>query len=147
MEAITVTWWTWLLVGLALMGAELLLRSGFYLFFLGAGGVATALVALLGVLTSFPAQGLAFVAISLSLVVLLRKPLLAKFHLRNKTPAVDSLIGQSAKALESIAPQAIGRVEMRGSSWPALNTGPDVIAFDVRCRVEKVEGLTLHVRS
>ena len=147
MEPITLTWWTWLIVGLVLMVAELLIPTGFFLFFFGIAGVATAFLALLGV-SSFPVQGLGFIGISLLCVILLRKPLLAKFHFRNRThSSVDSLVGQTAKALEAIAPQAIGKVEMRGASWSALNTGSELIGLDVRCRVEKVEGLTLHVKT
>jgi membrane protein implicated in regulation of membrane protease activity len=146
MEPITLTWWAWLIAGFVLMVAELLVPTGFFLFFFGVGAVVTALLARLGVLSSFNAQGLTFVGISLFCVVLLRKPLLAKFHFRNRVGSVDSLVGETAKALEAIAPQAIGKVEMRGSSWSALNTGSELIALNVRCRVEKVQGLTLHVR-
>jgi inner membrane protein len=145
MEPIILTWWTWLIIGFVLMVAELLLPSGFFLFFFGIGGVVTAFLSSVG-LSSFIAQGLVFIGISLVCVILLRKPLLAKFHFRNRAHSVDSLVGETAKALEAIAPHAIGRVEMRGTSWSALNTGSELIALDVRCRVEKVEGLTLHVR-
>lgn len=145
MEPITVTWWVWLIVGLALMVAELLLPVGFYLFFFGLGGVITALFTALG-LSSVPVQGLLFIGISLVCVIVLRKPLLARFHFRNKPHSVDSLVGESAKAMEPIPPHTIGRVEMRGTSWSALNTGSELIARDVRCRIEKVEGLTLHVK-
>ena len=101
----------------------------------------------IGLLPSFVAQGLVFIGTSLFCVVLLRKPLLAKFHLRKSDScSVDSLVGQTAQALETIAPQAFGKVELRGASWSALNIGSTLIAADVRCRVEKVEGLTLHVR-
>lgn len=146
MEPITLTWWIWLIVGFVLMVAELLLPTGFFLFFFGVGAVATAFLAGFRVLSSFIAQGLVFVGISLFCVILLRKPMLTKFHFRNRTHSVDSLIGETAKALEVIAPQGVGRVEMHGSSWPALNTGSASIALDVLCRVEKVDGLTLHVR-
>jgi len=145
MELITLTWWAWLIVGLVLMAGELLLPTGFFLFFFGVGAVATAFIAVLG-LTSFALQGLAFVVISLVCVVLLRKPLLAKFHFRNRAHLVDSMVGETAKALEAIAPQETGRVEMRGTSWSALNTGSEPILPNVRCRIERVEGLTLHVR-
>jgi membrane protein implicated in regulation of membrane protease activity len=146
MEPITFTWWAWLILGVVLMVAELLLPTGFFLFFFGVGGVVTGLFALFGLAPFFIAQGLLFIGISLSSVILLRKPLLAKFNLRNRTHAVDSLVGETAHALETIAPQAFGKVELRGSSWSALNTGSVPIGTDVRCRVEKIEGLTLHVR-
>jgi hypothetical protein len=146
MEPITVTWWAWLVTGLALMVAELLLPTGFFLFFFGLGGLVTGFLDYIGLLPSLESQGITFIALSLFCVVLLRKPLLAKFHIKNRLHAVDSLIGETAKALEPIAPQAIGKVELRGSPWSALNTGSQSIACDVRCRVEKVDGLTLHVR-
>jgi inner membrane protein len=147
MQPLTLTWWTWLLLGGVLMAAELLLPTGFFLFFFGVGAALTGCLVALGLLPSFAVQGLVFVGISLASIVLLRKPLLAKFHFRNKNHvAVDSLIGQSAKALEAIAPQAIGKVELRGSCWSGLNVGSEPIAPDARCRVDKVEGITLHVR-
>lgn len=146
MVPLTLTWWIWLLAGLFLMMAELLLPTGFFLFFFGVGSVATAILAAAGLLPSFVPQGLAFIAISLVCVALLRKPLLGKFHFRNRDEAVDSLVGETAKSLETIPPQAIGKVELRGSAWSALNTGTAPIPYDVRCRVEKIEGLTLHVR-
>jgi inner membrane protein len=146
-QVFTFTWWTWLILGGVLMAAELLLPTGFFLFFFGVGAALTGGLVALGLLPSFTLQGLVFVGISLASIVLLRKPLLAKFHFRNKSHvSVDTLIGQTAKALDSMAPQAVGKVELRGSCWSALNVGSDSIALDARCRVEKVEGLTLHVR-
>ena len=146
MEPVTFTWWSWLILGIVLMCAELLLPTGFFLFFFGVGGVITGLSVLLGLAPSFIAQGLVFIGSSLLCVVLLRKPLLARFHFRNRTHSVDSLVGETAQALEAIAPQAFGKVELRGSCWSALNTGSILIAPEVRCRVEKIDGLTLHVR-
>src|SRR3982751_5145496 len=123
MEPITLTWWTWLIVGIVLMLAELLLPSGFFLFFFGVGSAVVGPLSAIGLLSFFVAQGLSFIVVSLLCVVAMRKPLLAKFHYRNKTHSVDSLVGQTAIALEAIAPQAIGKVELRGTAWSALNTG------------------------
>ena len=148
MQPLTLTWWTWLILGGVLMAAELLLPTGFFLFFFGVGAALTGCLVALGLLPSFAVQGLVFIVISLASIVLLRKPLLAKFHFRNKgLAAVDTLVGQTAKALDAMAPQAVGRVELRGSCWSALNIGSEPIALDARCRVDKVEGLTLHVKT
>jgi membrane protein implicated in regulation of membrane protease activity len=146
MEPITFTWWAWLILGVVLMVAELLFPTGFFLFFFGVGGVVTAAFALLGLVPSFITQGLLFIGISLASVILLRKPLLAKFNFRNRIHSVDSLVGETAQALETIPPQGFGKVELRGSCWSALNTGSVIIGPEVRCRVEKIEGLTLHVK-
>jgi inner membrane protein len=145
--SLTLTWWAWLILGGILMAAELLLPTGFFLFFFGVGAVLTGCLQAFGLLPSFPSQGLAFIAISFASIVLLRKPLLAKFHFRNKLhSSVDSLIGQTAIALEAMAPQSTGKVELRGAAWSARNTGSEPIALNARCRVEQVEGLTLHVK-
>ncbi len=144
--AITLTWWAWLILGGLLMAAELLLPTGFFLFFFGVGAALTGCLEALGLLPSFSAQGLAFIAISFASIVLLRKPMLTKFHLRNKQhSSVDSLVGQTAIVLDTIAPQSVGKVELRGACWSALNIGSEPLSLNERCRVEKVEGLTLHV--
>ena len=119
--------------------------TGFFMFFFGVGSVLTALVTLLGSPTLM-VQGLVFIVISLACVILLRNPLLTKFHFRNRVHTVDSLVGEIATTLETINPQCTGRVEMRGSTWSAVNTGPEPIPLAASCRVEKVEGLTLHVK-
>lgn len=148
---LTLPWWTWLLAGLVLMAAELLVTSGFFLFFFGVGALVTSVVALAAGMTanSFLAsavfQGIAFLLISVLCIALLRKPLLARIHFRNQHPAVNSLIGQTAKALEAIVPQGVGKVELHGSAWSALNTGAAPIPAGAPCRVHKIEGLTLHV--
>jgi membrane protein implicated in regulation of membrane protease activity len=145
--AVSLFWWTWLILGGILMAAELLVPTGFFLFFFGVGAALTGCLQALGLLPSFPSQGLAFIAISFASIILLRKPLLAKFHFRNKPHiSVDSLIGQTAIALDAMAPQSIGKVELRGAAWSARNTGSEPIAINAPCRVEQVEGLTLYVK-
>src|SRR4051812_34241543 len=62
MAPITVAWWVWLIAGVVLMVAELLLPSGFFLFLFGVGAVVTALLAATGLLSSFVAQGVVFIA-------------------------------------------------------------------------------------
>lgn len=146
MQQVSLAWWIWLIAGVVLMVAETLTPTGFFMFFFGLGAVVTGILVALGLLPSFTIQGLVFIGISLVSIVLLRKPLLAKFHFRNKAHSVDSIVGEIAKALAAIPPQTAGKVELRGSCWSALNVGSEPIATDARCRVEKVDGLTLHVR-
>jgi membrane protein implicated in regulation of membrane protease activity len=60
---------------------------------------------------------------------------------------VDSLIGETALALEDIAPGAIGKAELRGACWTAHNAGDKPIHRSERPKVERVEGLTLYIRN
>jgi membrane protein implicated in regulation of membrane protease activity len=63
------------------------------------------------------------------------------------TDVVDSLIGESAVALEEISANGVGKAEARGTSWTARNLGDQALARGARCRVERVEGLTIFVRA
>lgn len=145
MELAAAAWWIWIVAGFALMAAELLLPTGFFLFFFGAGAVVTGALSFFNIPSLFITQGLAFLAFSLLFVIVLRKPLLTKFHFRNHARPVSSLVGQTAVALEAISPREFGKVEMHGTCWSAVNAGSEPIGRNVRCRVDRVDGLTLHV--
>jgi inner membrane protein len=41
----------------------------------------------------------------------------------------------------------VGKAEMRGTSWNTRNVSDQTIARGQRCRVERVEGLTIFVRA
>jgi membrane protein implicated in regulation of membrane protease activity len=60
---------------------------------------------------------------------------------------IDSLVGETAIALQGIEMHGFGKAELRGSSWNARNAGESSITAQQRCRVEKVDGLTLWVRG
>jgi len=141
------TWWLWVLLGLALLGGELLTPGGFFLIFFGIAAILVGLLALTGAVASAWVQWLLFSVLSLVTLALFRRPLLEwlRPHLAGKD--VDNLTEDVAVALEPIAPGEIGRAELRGSPWQARNAGPAPIASGQRCRVERVEGLMLHLRG
>ena len=60
---------------------------------------------------------------------------------------VDTLIGETAITMEEIPSNGIGKAEMRGTSWNARNVGEKPLTRGERCRVERIEGLTLFVRA
>lgn len=138
-------WWAWILFGLGLLGLELLLGS-FYLVFLGIAAIAVGLLAMFGADGPLWLEWLLFIIFSASLVLLLRKPLLGKFNIKSDTRDIDTLVGLAAVAVESIPPGGIGKVEMRGTVWTAHNEGAVALAPGQRCRIERVEGLSLWVR-
>ena len=146
MDALNVAWWIWVVAGLGLMALEAFVPAGFYLFFLGLAAIGTGTLTWLGVIGTLFNQGLAAL-FCMGVVLALRKPVIAKFKLAPQTGPVDSLIGETATAKESIQPGAMGRVELRGSSWSARNVGQADIAIEARCRVERVDGLTLEIRA
>lgn len=141
-----ILWWHWLVLGLVLVVSELATPGGFYIIFFGVGALAV------GVLAGFELAGppwtqvLLFSVISIVSIVLFRGRLLKMFQIDPQLPSVDVLVGEVAVASEDLAPGAMGKVELRGSAWSAKNEGQVFVARGVRCRVTRVDGLTLHVK-
>jgi membrane protein implicated in regulation of membrane protease activity len=138
------TWWMWVIGGLALAAIELLTPGSLFWIFFAVGGIVTGACAAL-----FPQWGLAplsiiFTAVSVLSLAVFRKPLLARLE-RNSPQGgpVDTIVGETAIALDDILPGAIGKAELRGTAWQARNESGEPIIARERRRVEKVEGLTL----
>ena len=139
-------WWIWILVGLLLCVTELVTPGGFYILFFGIGAI------VVGVLVGFQAAGPAwfqfilFSAVSVLCLWLFREKLLQLTRGR-PSESVDSLVGEVAVPLEDISVNSVGKAEMRGTSWNTRNVGDKPISRGQRCRVERVEGLTIFVRA
>lgn len=147
MDMLSVSWWAWLVAGLVLFILEAMTPGGLFVIFFGVGAILIGLMDLAGVHLSFVWQGLIFVVFSVASLLLFRKPLLERFQHYMPKGDVDSLVGETAKALHDIPANGMGTAELRGASWTAHNLGNAVIPQSARCRVERVEGLTLHVRG
>ena len=142
------TWWMWMIAGLVLLVCEIITPGTFFFIFLGISGLLAGLVAWMA--PDLPAwvPWLLFSIFSGVSLAFFRKPLMEKFKLSGKSGhKVDSLVGENALALEDIAPGAMGKVELRGASWTARNTGDQPIQRSERPTVERVDGLTLNIRS
>jgi membrane protein implicated in regulation of membrane protease activity len=55
------------------------------------------------------------------------------------------MVGESCVVVQAAGPDGYGKVEMRGTSWTARSAG-GTFAVGQRCRVERVDGLTLWIR-
>ncbi|MDZ4797093.1 MAG: NfeD family protein [Bryobacteraceae bacterium] len=139
------SWWSWVLLGFVLLLVELATPGGFYIFFFGGGAIVVGLLAALGIAGPLWVQCLLFAIISCFGLLVLRRPLQNRF--RVKPHDVDSIVGETAVAMNAIGVAAIGKAELRGTSWSARNTGAEAIAQGQRCRVERVDGLMLHIRG
>jgi membrane protein implicated in regulation of membrane protease activity len=140
----TILWWHWLVLGLLLAVGELVTPGGFYILFFGLGAVATGLFVLAGV-TDTSVQVFLFIVLSVTGLLVFRTRLLKVFQHDPQAPEVDAVVGEIATAAGSLEPGAIGKVELRGSSWSARNTSPLALAPGARCRVLAVDGLLLLV--
>ena len=140
-------WWYWLLAGIALLGWELFTPGGFYVMFFGVGALVVGL--LVAVDAGGPAwvQWLVFSAVSIASLLLFRGSVLARFDTGKPAVPMDTLEGELAIPMEDLAPGAVGKAELRGTSWTAQNADDRTLTRGQRCRVVRVEGLTLFIRA
>ena len=147
MEDPTIAWWIWFLIGILLLLAEFVSAGGFFLFFFGVGALAVALVSAAGIHLPLRLELLLFLGLSISSLFLLRKRLRLRFDRSIPDKEVDRIENDSAVALEEIAVDGTGKAELRGATWNARNAGSRPISRNERCRVTRVEGLTLWIDS
>jgi inner membrane protein len=138
-------WWYWLVLGLALLTAEIITPGGFYLLFLGLSALIVGTIVGLGMVDLVWLQWVLFSAISLVSLLIFRGPLLERMKHRGDD-SVDTIVGEVATPLNDLAPGAIGKAELRGTTWTVRNSGHNTLQKGQRGRVERVEGLTLWIK-
>ena len=141
----TVLWWHWLALGLALVVLEIATPGVFFLIFFGVAALAVGMLAFGDLAGPLWMQLLLFSVLSAVGLLVFRNPLLRRLNLDRGTDDVDNLTGEPAKALEDFGPGEAGRVELRGSAWSARNGSPAPIARGARLRVIAVDRLTVVV--
>jgi membrane protein implicated in regulation of membrane protease activity len=136
-------WWLWLVLGLALLVLEAITPGGFYVLFFGIGALVVGTAAGLGLGGPVWAQWLLFSVISAASLVLVRPYLLRVTRSQERPDPMDTLEGEVATPLEDISPGAVGKAELRGTTWSAFNQDSRMLGRGERCRVARVDGLTL----
>jgi membrane protein implicated in regulation of membrane protease activity len=108
----------WAVLGIVLTAAELF-TPGFWVIFLGAGGLLTALATLLipGLAASLPLQLLIWLGSSSLLLGVLRR--LVRRRLGRLRAIADDAVGEQAIVVETITPDKPGRIRFRGTTWTA----------------------------
>lgn len=138
-------WWVWVLVGLGLLVLEMATPGGFFALFFGLAAIVVGGLVALGWGGPVALQWVLFSGLAVVMLVLLRGPLKARLNIDGQHKTVDSLVGDAGVVLEDLAAGGVGKVEIRGSTWSARVAGAN-LAKGQRCRVERVDGLTLWVR-
>ena len=140
-------WWLWIVLGCALLLLEMATPGGFYFAFFGVSALIVGLLTGVGITTTDWVEWLLFSIFAIGTTALFRKPLLQKFGATVPGREVDSLVGEMATATEGIAPGGFGKAELRGTSWNACNSSAEILVRGQRCLVERIDGLTIFVRS
>ena len=140
-----IEWWHWLVLGLVLVALEMAASGGFYVIFFGIAALAIGALRLLDVAGPAWMQILLFSVISIAALMFFRRPMLGWLQLDTAGGDVDSLVGETAVALDTMAPGAIGRAELRGSVWTARNHAAVPLTQGQRCTVVSVDRLTIFI--
>lgn len=138
-------WWHWLIFGLVLIVLEVFTPGLFVALFFGLAALFVAGLSGVGVTLPIWLQWLIFAITSCLLLVLLRP------YLQFKQPPIggvepDLVEGSNARAKQIIPAGGEGRVEFRGTTWRARNTGNSEIKAENDCLVITRKGLLLEVQ-
>jgi membrane protein implicated in regulation of membrane protease activity len=114
-----------------------------FLFF-GAGALVVALAVAVAPGLSAVAQAGLFAVTSVAFMLTLRGALRRRFA-RGAAGVVDGTHGETATLREAVAPGGIGSAEFRGTVWSARHAGTQTLEAGTRCRVLRIEELTLWV--
>jgi len=137
-------WWLWLAGGLALVVAEVVTPSGFFIIFFGLAALTVGVLVGLEAVSSLGLELLLFTVLSVVYLLAFRRRLQTKVPMPPSSN-VDSLVGVLAIVQERLSPGVVGRVEVRGAAWSARNTSDVTMSPGQRARVAAVDGLTLTV--
>jgi membrane protein implicated in regulation of membrane protease activity len=140
-------WWGWMIVGAALLGAEMfVIDAQFYLVFFGIAAAVVGLAGLTGLALPDWAQWLAFAVLSVVSMLAFRRRLYE--HLRRPGANVDErlTLGDRIRLPGGLLPGATGRVDYRGTTWSARNVGDVEIAPGDEAEIVETDRLTLKVR-
>ncbi|MFO0775266.1 MAG: NfeD family protein [Nitrospiraceae bacterium] len=140
-------WWYWMVLGLVLIGLELVTPGGFYLFFFGLSALLVGAFGGLGLTLPTWVEWCLFTVFAVASLLMFRKPLARATAALPGRHEVDSVVGEHGVVVQAMAEGAMGKVELRGSHWNACNAGPGLLVKDQRCRVDRVDGLTLWVTA
>ena len=144
-------WWHWAILGLSLVGIEILTLGGlgnFYFLFFGLAALMVTGLTWAGLVEAAWLQWFLFAILGLISLFVMKKSLWNK-NSPNEIDAtlVDSMVGEMAKALEPLEPKARGKVELRGSTWTACNSGTTRLEKDSMAKIVRVDGLTLWIQA
>ncbi len=140
-------WWIWIIGGILLCLAEMATPGAFYLLFFGVAALVVGVLAWAGLVDTTWVQFLLFSVLSIVSLVMFRRSLSDRLNPDEPAEKIHTLVGESGTALEDIPADGTGKVEVRGTSWNAVNEGDAPIEQGKACVIERVEGVSLWVRG
>jgi membrane protein implicated in regulation of membrane protease activity len=140
-------WWAWIAVGAILLGSELaFVDAQFYLVFVGAAALVVGFLTLGDWSLAVWLQWLVFTVLAAASMVGFRRRIYERMR-RNLPIMKSGPAGETVILPAALPPGETIRIEFRGSSWSAINSGRSIIEAGSRARIERVDGLTLIVHG
>jgi membrane protein implicated in regulation of membrane protease activity len=137
-------WWMWMILGLVLAIAEAQIPTNFFLLAFGVGGLIVGGLTGVGILATPWLEWLTFTLASIGALVGFQRALGGRHTEPSRT--VDDVRREIATILEDVPAGGIGRAELRGTTWTARGADGVALARGTRCRVDRIDGLTLWLR-
>jgi membrane protein implicated in regulation of membrane protease activity len=141
-------WWAWLVLGIGLLGVEMfVIDAQFYLVFIGLSAAVIGLLGLAGIDMPGWSQWLLFSVLAVIAMLAFRRRLYEMIRGRSGHVEERLTVGDRVVIPARLEPGQSGRVDYRGSSWTARNTGSQAIEAGREAIIAQVDGLTLHVTA
>jgi inner membrane protein len=135
-------WPIWIATGALLLLAEIHYTRDFTLFCFGSSALLVGLMSVLGVFGVWM-QWIGFAALSVGLLFWAREWLWSKMLTTSGSAELENILGQLAIPLDDLPAFGFGKAELRGTTWSAHNVTNVRIMRGQRCKVMKINGLTL----
>ena len=141
-------WWAWVVLGVGLLGVEMLLIDAqFFLVFIGLSAALVGLLGLFGVEMPDWMQWIVFSALSVTAMVTFRRRIYEFVRGRGGKVEERLTVGDRVLVTARLEPGQTGRVDYRGSSWSARNAGDRPIEAGREAVIDRVADLTLYVKA
>jgi membrane protein implicated in regulation of membrane protease activity len=140
------SWWSWMIGGAILLGAELgFVNAQFYLVFIGGAALAVGVISVAAPSLSASVQWALFAILAVFSMLSFRNRLYQR--LRGHMPAMKSGPAGGVLTLpEALDPGQSCQVEYGGTHWTVRNSSDMPIPSGARTRIASVQGLTLLIQ-
>ncbi|REA58366.1 NfeD family protein [Dyadobacter luteus] len=136
----------WLIIGLVMLLAELVSVLLVFIFF-AIGALLTALLASFGILPDIETQIIAFSAISIISMLILRKQARKLLDNRGKHHEYNEFVGETALVIRDIPVSGQGKIYYRGAEWKAISSDNEIITAGSKVVIKQTDGIVLIVEE
>ena len=140
-------WWLWIVLGIIVISIEMFVASEFFLFLIGAAGVATGIIvgicSALGMDIAYSTGFFIFAVNSILLILFARGPLKRFFAVKGQK---QFSTGTVTITEADIAPNTLGKGNMRGANCQVRNLTDSPLIVGKSYNVSAYDGIILIIK-